>query len=322
MSPALVTLAAAVATTLLVLAAARRWAEHRERQQLLRRLQGPAAHGHAEQGAAARQLFRPTGVPLGRWWRLVQRTTLLEDSGQLLEQAGLNWSSARLTRMTVLAGLAGSGIGFLAGGLVTPTLLGFAAGIAAPSVYVRRRRARRLRVMEEQLPEAIELLGRAIRAGHALSIALRLVAEESPDPLASEFRRTFEEQRYGRPFEESLLALTRRVDLVDLRVMVVALLVQREVGGNLAEILDKIAHLIRARFSLRRQVRVYTAQGRMSGWVLGCMPVGLAGVIYLLNPEYLAVLAEDPLGRTMLVAAVGLQSLGYLWIWRILKLEL
>jgi tight adherence protein B len=201
-------------------------------------------------------------------------------------------------------------------------LAGALVGLLLPRLYLLYRKARRVRAFEEQLPDAIDLLSRAIRAGHAVSNGLRLVAEESPDPVASEFRRVFEEQKFGLPFDESLLALSRRVDLVDLRVMVVAILVQREVGGNLTEILDKISSLVRARFTLRRQLRVHTAQGKLSGYVLSLLPVGVGLVLAALDPSYMALLYQDALGRFVLGSALTLQLFGYLWIWRILKLDI
>ena len=125
---------------------------------------------------------------------------------------------------------------------------------------------------EEMLPEAIDLLGRAIRAGHPLSAGLKMVADETTEPIASEFRRTFEEQRFGLPFEDALLAMADRVSLIDVRILTTAILIQREVGGNLAEVLDNLANVIRVRFTIRRQLRVYTAQGRFSGYVLAAAP--------------------------------------------------
>ena len=319
----LITALVAVAATALVLVVANRVAERRERRRLLRRIgAGGGATRKESSGVAPAEIFRESAAHAGRWWKLAQRAPFLQDSRELLEQAGLDWSTARLARLVILFGSLGGLAGFLVGRSGAWLLVGAAAGMILPVYYVRRRRAKRRGVIEEQLPEAIDLLGRAIRAGHALSTGLRLVAEESPDPIAVEFRRVFEEQKYGMPFEESLLGLTRRVDLVDVRVMVVAILVQREVGGNLAEILDNIARLIRTRFSLRRQVRVYTAQGRMSGYVLGTLPIALAAVLYLLNPEHMSLLVTDPAGRMMVAAAIVLQAIGYFWISRILKLDL
>jgi tight adherence protein B len=313
----------ALAATCVVMVVANRVAERRERKRLLHRISGIAAATSKETGGVApAEIFRESAAQAGRWWKLMQRAPYLQDSNHLLEQAGLDWSTARLARLVILSasvfGLAAFAFGRSGGAL----LVGMAVGMLLPVLYVRRRRTKRRQAIEAQLPEAIDLLGRAIRAGHALSTGLRLVAEESPDPIATEFRRVFEEQRYGMPFEESLLGLTRRVDLVDVRVMVVAILVQREVGGNLAEILDNIARLIRTRFSLRRQVKVYTAQGRMSGYVLGVLPIALAAVLYAMNPDYMKLLVTDPTGRMMVAVALGLQAVGYFWISRILKLDL
>jgi tight adherence protein B len=316
--PALVALAA----TMVAVVAASRLGERRARRHLLKRIGGAKeARAGANRGSST-EIFLQSAAHAGRWWRLVQRTPFLQGSDQLLQQAGLDWSAARLARLVALSASVVGVVGFAIARTPTAVLLGIAVGMLLPVLYVRRRRARRLRVMEEQLPEAIDLLGRAIRAGHALATGLRLVGEESPDPLASEFRRVFEEQKYGMRFEESILSLARRVDLVDVRVMVVAILVQREVGGNLAEILDKLSHLIRTRFGLRRQVRVYTAQGRMSGWVLAGLPVALGVIIHFLNPGYIELLFTAPSGRLMLAVAVGMQLMGYFWISRILKLDL
>jgi tight adherence protein B len=149
-----------------------------------------------------------------------------------------------------------------------------------------------------------------------------MVSEEAKDPAASEFRQIFEEQRFGLPFEEALLGLADRNDLGDVRIFVTALLVQREVGGNLAEILDKISQTIRARFTIRRQLRVYTAQGRMSGYVLGAMPIVVGLGLYALDPDYISILFEETLGRFLLIGAIGLQFIGYLWIRKIVNIEM
>jgi tight adherence protein B len=190
-----------------------------------------------------------------------------------------------------------------------------------PSLVLRRRRARRLAMLEQQLPEAVDLLGRSIRAGHALSVGFRTVAEESPEPIAGEFRRLAEEQRYGRPFEEAITAMTERVPLPDMRIFATAVLIQREVGGNLTEILDKLAYLIRQRFTLQRQVLVYTAEGRMSAIVLGLLPTAIGAMLYLSNPDYLKGMFEHPLGRFLAGAAVTLQAVGYLWARRLTRLD-
>ena len=315
-----VALVAGGAVVAAIYRAADAWQVHRERKLLLQRLDQITARPVAT-SELSEALFRQNSQQLGSWWKLLQHAPMLQHSTRLLEQAGLDWKPMRLAELS-LGGLAiGLVAGYAASGSPYGSLAGLVLGASAPSLYVRRKRARRAHKLEEQLPEAIDLLGRSIRAGHAIGTGFRLVAEESPEPISSEFRRTFEEQKYGMPFEESLHAMARRLPLVDVRVLVVAVLIQREVGGNLAEILDKLAHLVRARFQLRRQMMVYTAQGRLSGYVLGFLPLALGAVISLINPGYVQLLFQDPLGKLMLGVAGVMQLAGYLWIWRILKLD-
>jgi tight adherence protein B len=175
---------------------------------------------------------------------------------------------------------------------------------------------------EEQLPEAIDLMTRAIRAGHPLGSGLQMVADESQDPIASEFRRVFEEQRFGLPFDDALYGLADRVPIIDTRIMVTAMLVQREVGGNLAEVLSNMAHVIRERFKIRRQLRVITAQGRLSGYVLAALPIFVGITIYMINPDYVKLLFTHPMGKIFLVFGVIFQVLGFLWIRKIVDIEI
>jgi tight adherence protein B len=149
-----------------------------------------------------------------------------------------------------------------------------------------------------------------------------MVADECLEPISGEFRRTFEEQRFGVPFDDAMLALADRVGTVDVRILATAVLIQREVGGNLAEVLDNLASVIRARFALRRQLQVYTAQGRMTGIVLAVLPLAVASVIYLLNPAYMGLLWTHPAGRLMMGTAVLLQLAGYFWTRRIIDIEI
>jgi len=155
-----------------------------------------------------------------------------------------------------------------------------------------------------------------------LSAGLKMAADEATEPVAGAFRRVFEEQRFGIPFEDALLGLADRIDLVDVRILVTAILIQREVGGNLAEVLDKISHTVRARFTIRRQVRVYTAQGRFSGYVLAVLPIAVGSAIFAINREYMLILFRDPLGHWLLPIGVMLQILGYVWIRRIVHIEI
>jgi tight adherence protein B len=203
-----------------------------------------------------------------------------------------------------------------------PGIIAAAIGVLLPYMVVRHKRTRRLYRFEEQLPDAIDMLGRALRAGHPLSSGLKMVAEEAHPPVAEEFRRSHEEHRFGLAFEDALLAMADRVQIVDVRILVTAILIQREVGGNLAEVLDNLASVIRARFTIRRQLRVYTAQGRFSGYVLGILPIAVGAAIYSLNPPYIRLLFTDPIGKLLVWIAVIFQIAGFLWIRKIVDIEI
>jgi tight adherence protein B len=195
-------------------------------------------------------------------------------------------------------------------------------GAMLPNLYVRHRRTRRFNAFEELLPEAIDLVGRALRAGHPLSAGFKMAADDGPEPVASEFRRVFEEQRFGLPVQDSLLSMADRVNLVDVRILVTAILIQREVGGNLAEILDNLASVVRARFTIRRQIRVYTAQGRMTGYLLSSLPLILFALLYTINAQYMSILFTDPIGKILVAVALTMQFIGFLWIRKIIKIEI
>jgi tight adherence protein B len=184
--------------------------------------------------------------------------------------------------------------------------------------YIRKRR---MRQFEERFPEALDLLGRAVRAGHAFTTGLEIVSKESPEPLASEFRACFEEQNYGLPMRDALLNLTERMPLVDVRFFVTALLVQKETGGNLAEILDELARVIRDRFRIYREVNVKTAQGRLTALILIGLPIFTLVALEGVNPAYVQVLFRDPVGPIILGIAALLQVIGSIFIWRIVHIE-
>jgi tight adherence protein B len=252
---------------------------------------------------------------------LAEKIPQLWDLHHLLVQSGLGWTlEGFLTRTALFATIVGL---VLLLAIQSPAIacIAFVLGAMGPYLYVRWRKKRRLLKLETQLPDAIDLIARAVRAGHPLSEGLRMVAEEAPDPLASEFRVTFEEQKFGLPFEEALLGLGDRVEIVDVRILITGILVQREVGGNLSEILEQIAETMRARFALKRQVRVYTAQGRMSGYTLAALPILVGGMIALINPGYLSTLFQQTLGQALLVGALVLQGIGFLWIRRIVDVR-
>jgi tight adherence protein B len=295
-----------------------RLAEGRRRKELAAQLRAldasPAAAGSVLQGADARD------IP---WLRpFMDRLPHLRDVELMLQQAALPWGVQRYLLLTGGLGLALGLGGVIAFGLGVVAAILAGVGASFPYLYVRHKRAQRLDRFEEQFADTVDLIGRAIRAGHPLSAGFRMVAEEGHDPVAGEFRQVFEEQRFGLPFEDTLVALADRIPLVDVRILVTAVLIQREVGGNLAEILDKIAHMIRQRFTIRRQLRVITAEARMSMWVLLALPPGMMLIIYLIHASYITTLFTDPMGHRMLYASLVMSVLGYLWIRKIVDIEI
>jgi tight adherence protein B len=240
---------------------------------------------------------------------------------QLIDESGLKLTVGAFVMMVAVAALAG------AVGLWMLTRLWFVAIGAAllagllPLLYVRRKRSVRLQTFEEQFPEAIDLISRALRAGHALTTGLGMVADEIPAPVGSEFRRLYDEQNFGMSLPEAMRSMARRVPVLDARFFVTAVLTQRESGGNLSEVLDNLANVMRQRFKLKRQIRVISAHGRISSWVLSLLPPVLAGILFLLSPRFMAPLWEDPLGVRLVILAVVLQIVGTIIISRLVRIE-
>jgi tight adherence protein B len=199
-------------------------------------------------------------------------------------------------------------------------LVGIVAAIV-PFCVIALKRQRRLRKFEENFPEALDLLGRAVRAGHAFTTGLEMIAKESADPVAGEFRAAFEEQNFGLPLRDALLNMTERVPLVDVRFFVTALLIQKETGGNLAEILDGLARVIRDRFRIYREVRTRTAQGRLTAGILISLPPLMMLLLEIINPHYMGVLFEDPAGPMVLAIAGTMQLVGSALLWKIIHFE-
>ena len=204
-----------------------------------------------------------------------------------------------------------------------PAVIWFAMliGLLLPYSYVSYRRNKRFEKFEELFPEAIDTLARAVRAGHAFTTALEMISNEVAEPVCGEFRKLYEEQKFGMPVRDALLNLTDRMPLVDVKFFVTAVMLQRETGGNLAEILDNLSYVIRERFKIQRQVRVYTAQGRLTMALLMGMPPVIVVVMLLLNPAFIRPLFSDPIGHTLLVAGITLQTLGYFVIRKIIKIQ-
>lgn len=252
--------------------------------------------------------------------RILRNVEIARDLQSTISQSGVSVTAATLMLIMLVCGELALVISLLLGNPIVSAVSFLVFG-SLPFLYILHRRAQRMRRFSEQFPDAIDMMTSALRAGHALGRAMQLVAMEAPDPIKTEFRKTFEEQNLGLPAREALLNLASRVDNVDLRLFVAAVIIQRESGGNLAEILTKISGTIRARFALLGQIRVYTAQARFTAWVLGVLPLAIAGIIYLVSPEYIKFLVQDPAGKAMLGMAVFLQILGYFTIRRIVKMK-
>ena len=315
---------AGVGCGVLLLALLWEWfSERRRSRDITSRLEGMAKGERTLGGDPFGDLFVDAAAKDVKWMQpVVARLPHTRDLQHLLDQADMNWQVGTFLLITI--GVA------TAFGLVTlllvriPFLAITVAGFSAtlPYMYVRRRKTKRLRKFEEHFPESIDLLGRAIRAGHAFSTGLQMVADEAPEPINMEFRRVFEEQKFGLSLEDSLMSLADRIELLDMRIFVTAVLIQREVGGNLAEILDKISYTIRERFTIERQVRVYTAQGRFTGYLLAGLPIAVGFLIYMLNREYMTILWERQVGRLLIAVAAVLQIIGFFIIRKIINIKI
>jgi tight adherence protein B len=194
-------------------------------------------------------------------------------------------------------------------------------GFLLPYSYASYRRTKRFEKFEELFPEAIDTLARAVRAGHAFTTAIEMIASEVAEPVSGEFRKLYEEQKFGMPVRDALINLTERMPLVDVKFFVTAVMLQRETGGNLAEILDNLSYVIRERFKIQRQVRVYTAQGRLTMALLMGMPPIIVVVMLLIEPAFIHPLFADPIGHTLVVAGITLQTIGYFVIRKIIKIQ-
>jgi tight adherence protein B len=199
--------------------------------------------------------------------------------------------------------------------------VGLIIGFFLPYAYVSYQRTKRFDKFEELFPEAIDTLARAVRAGHAFTTALELISNEVSEPVAGEFRKLYEEQKFGLPVRDALMNLVDRVPLVDVKFFVTAVMLQRETGGNLAEILDNLSYVIRERFKILRQVRVYTAQGRLTMVLLMALPPLIVTIMMAMNPDFIRPLFTDPIGHTLVVAGITLQTIGYFVIRKVIRIQ-
>jgi tight adherence protein B len=253
---------------------------------------------------------------------LLRRSARVSDLQKMLSQAGMeNMRAGNFLGISALAGVAATIIAYAFSGRADVSWIALLVGFIVPYSYVSIRRGKRFQKFEELFPEAIDTLARAVRAGHAFTTALEMITSEVAEPIAGEFRQLYEEQKFGMPVRDALMNLTERVPLVDVKFFVTAVMLQRETGGNLAEILDNLSYVIRERFKIQRQVRVYTAQGRLTMALLMGMPPIIVTVMMILNPSFIHPLFADPIGHTLLVAGITLQTIGYFVIRKIIRIQ-
>jgi tight adherence protein B len=252
---------------------------------------------------------------------LLRRSERVGNLQTLLSQADLDIRAGNMLLLCGGSGIVFAVIAFSVGGAIIFGWLGLLLGAFLPYSYASYRRSKRFQKFEELFPEAIDTLARAVRAGHAFTTALELIANEVAEPIASEFRKLFEEQKFGLPVRDALINLTQRVPLVDVKFFVTAVMLQRETGGNLAEILDNLSYVIRERFKIMRQVRVHTAQGRLTMVLLMSLPPVIVMVMLVMSPNFIRPLFTDPLGHTLVVAGIALQTVGYFWIRKVIRIQ-
>jgi tight adherence protein B len=254
--------------------------------------------------------------------RLLLRIPRVQRLDQFLLQSGLEWTTARFLFLSALCGAAALYALSYSGLMPAITAAVAVLAVFIPAGFVQWMRGRRLRRMEQQLPDTLDLIGRALRAGHAFPSGLQMVGHEMSDPIATEFRVANDEINFGTSMQQALMNLSERVPVTDMRYFVVAVLVQREAGGNLTEVLDGLSLLIRNRLKFRGRVKVLTTEGRMSGWVLGLLPFGLAGVLNLVNPAFVSILWTDPAGIMITNILLVMMAVGCFWMYKLVKIRI
>jgi len=251
----------------------------------------------------------------------LRRSTRVSDLQKMLAQADVSLRVTNFLGISALTGVAATIIAYVLSKRVEVAWVALLVGFVLPYSYASIRRNKRFEKFEELFPEAIDTLARAVRAGHAFTTALEMITAEVSEPVSGEFRQLYEEQKFGMPVRDALLNLTDRMPLVDVKFFVTAVMLQRETGGNLAEILDNLSYVIRERFKIQRQVRVYTAQGRLTMALLMGMPPIIVTTMLLLNPSFIRPLFSDPIGHFLLVAGITLQTIGYFVIRKIIRIQ-
>ncbi len=252
---------------------------------------------------------------------LLRRSSRVSDLQKMLAQADISIRAGNFLGISAVAGVVATILAYSLSKRVEVAWIALLVGFVLPYSYASIRRNKRFEKFEELFPEAIDTLARAVRAGHAFTTALEMITAEVAEPVSGEFRQLYEEQKFGMPVRDALLNLTDRMPLVDVKFFVTAVMLQRETGGNLAEILDNLSYVIRERFKIQRQVRVYTAQGRLTMALLMGMPPIIVTVMLVLNPTFIRPLFSDPIGHTLLVAGIVLQTVGYFVIRKIIRIQ-
>lgn len=310
-----------VAVVFLIEGAYLLWSDYKgpEVQRLERRLRTLSAGHHGTEAMSLLKQRNLSNIPFVERVLLALPRVIAFD--RLLQQAGISMTVGRFlfvsTLMALIAVIAATL--FRIGAL--PALLLAVAAAAIPTLYVVRTRTKRLDKFDEQLPDTLDLISRALRAGHAFPAALQMVATEATDPIASEFQMTFEEINYGVSVNDAMLNLATRVPSMDLRYFIISVLLQRETGGNLSELLGNLSHLIRERFKLQGRIRVLATEGKLSAYILITLPFATALMIYLVNSKFMSLLWTDPAGLKMVGGAMAMMSIGAFWMWRIVKIR-
>jgi tight adherence protein B len=267
-------------------------------------------------------VMRQVAGPLPGFDKVVSRTRMGSRLATLIEQSGSRTTAGAVVIMTLALSVVAGLIALVAVSRwwFVPAAAA-AVGAAVPILFLMYRRSRRFKAFEELFPEALDLLSRALRAGHAFQTGLGMVADELKPPVGPEFKKTFEQQNYGLPLREALDQMTARVPLLDVRFFVTAVLIQRDTGGNLSEILDNLGHVVRERFKIRRQIQTHTAHGRFTAGVLLSLPPLLGVVLLLINPDHMNLLFHERVGQQILMGAMVMQVIGFFWIRKVIRIE-
>lgn len=290
-----------------------------EAKRIERRLRAMAAGGGGAEASILKQRMLSESPP---FQRILLGLPRIQELDKILQQSGSNWSVAFFLGLTLFVAIGA----FFAANLIPLLHWSFAtliAGCAAllPFIHILRKRAKRMLKIVQQLPDTLDLIARALKAGHAFPSGLQMVGEETQDPIAGEFRIVHDEINFGIAVPTALTNLATRVPIPDMRHFVIAVLIQRETGGNLTELLANIAKLIRERLKLLMKVRVLSAEGRLSAIILCALPPTVAGIINLINPKFMSVLWTDPMGLKMLYAALFMMVVGALWMRKIIRIR-